>query len=160
MCKSVFIYLFIYFILLFYFIYSFFANNPKDGSSLLISNWKKEMTILDKFGLFSFFFDTTLTVGHWSLHPLIVSKLTRTLGLKQKFCFAIEFKICNFAILYVCSVCFKYYFLCHLYPFLFALLYFLSSLLKLSRVSISVLTVIFFDPLCFNSKQVLADSSG
>lgn len=38
MCRSVFIYLFIYFILLFYFIYSFFANNPKDGSSLLISN--------------------------------------------------------------------------------------------------------------------------
>lgn len=38
MCRSVFIYLFIYFILLFYFIYSFFANNPKDCSSLLISN--------------------------------------------------------------------------------------------------------------------------
>lgn len=38
MCRSVFIYLFIYFILLFYFIYSFFTNNPKDGSSLLISN--------------------------------------------------------------------------------------------------------------------------
>lgn len=31
-------YLLIYFILLFYFIYSFFTNNPKDGSSLLISN--------------------------------------------------------------------------------------------------------------------------
>lgn len=39
LCAGVFfIYLFIYFILLFYFIYSFFANNPKDGSSLLISN--------------------------------------------------------------------------------------------------------------------------
>lgn len=135
MCRSVFIYLFIYYFIIF--IYLFFANNPKDSSLLLISNWKKEMTILDKFGLFSSCFYTTLTVGHWSLHPLIVSKLTRTLGLKQKFCFAIEFKICNFAILYVCSVCFKYYFLCRLYPFLFALLYFLSSLLKLSRVSIS-----------------------
>lgn len=61
MCRSVFIYLFIYFILLFYFIYSFFANNPKDGSSLLISNCQSWINLAF---FLSFFFDTTLTVGH------------------------------------------------------------------------------------------------
>lgn len=148
MCRGdFFIYLSVVYYYFILFIY-FFVNNAKDGSLLLISNWKKRWQSWINLAFFSFF-DTTLTVGHWSLHPLIVSKLTSTLGLKQKFCFAIKLKICNFAILYVCSVCFKYYFFCRLYPFLFARLYFLSSLLKLSRVSISVLTEWFFWSIVF-----------